>query len=76
MCKYCEQNERKLFKPMAVNDVGFKIPLVGIAFREDTDDKVLQVNFDESEPLRNGLRFGKKFKPCVKPMPIGLYERP
>lgn len=51
MCKYCEQNERKLFKPMAVNDVGFKIPLVGIAFREDTDDKVLQVNFDESEPL-------------------------
>lgn len=57
MCKYCEQNERKLFKPMAVNDVGFKIPLVGIAFREDTDDKVLQVNFDESEPLQIAINY-------------------
>ena len=57
MCKYCEQNDKRLFKPMAVNDVGFKIPLVGIAFREDTDDKVLQVNFDESEPLQIAINY-------------------
>ena len=57
MCKYCEQNEKKLFKPMAVNDIGFKIPLVEIALREDTDNKVLQVNFDESEPLQIAINY-------------------
>lgn len=67
MCKYCEQNEKGLFKPMAVNDVvGFKIPLVEITLMDDSDEKVLQVNFDESEPRQIAIKFcpfcGRKLK--------------
>lgn len=57
MCKYCEQSEKGLFKPMAVNDIGFKIPLVEITHRDDSDTKVLQVNFDESEPLQIAINY-------------------
>ena len=53
MCKFCEQDAKGLFKPLASTEkAGFKVPLVGIVLRENSDTRVLQVNYDEEEPLQ------------------------
>jgi len=53
MCEYCEADKDGNFKPLATNDRnGFKTTLVTIAVDENTGRKVLQINYDESEPLR------------------------
>lgn len=56
MCEYCEADKDGNFKPLATNDRnGFKTTLVTIAVDENTGRKVLQINYDESEPLRLAL---------------------
>lgn len=56
MCEYCEADKDGTFKPLATNDRnGFKTTLVTIAVDENTGRKVLQINYDESEPLRLAL---------------------
>ena len=87
MCKFCEQDAKGLFKPMAVNNIGFKIPLVEITLMDDSDQKVLQVNFDESEPLQLAINYcpicGSRISPpsnlCLEdqtfsPNKIALYS--
>ena len=56
MCEYCEADKDGTFKPLATNDRnGFKTTLVTLAVDENTGRKVLQINYDESEPLRLAL---------------------
>ncbi len=57
MCKYCEPSPRGICKPLAVNDIGFKVPLALYARDENTGEPVLQVNYDEQEPLQISANF-------------------
>ena len=53
MCKYCEPNKHGICTPMAVNDVGFKVPLVDLWLdNEKRNNRIIMlVHYDESEPL-------------------------
>ena len=64
MCRYCEPNDRGLYRPFAERNIGFHIPLLGIEKCENTGRPLLTVHFDGDEPLQVMISFcpfcGKK----------------
>ena len=74
MCRYCEPNERGLYRPFAERNVGFHIPLLGIEKHENTGHPVLTVHYDEDEPLQVLISFcpfcGKKLVGQTNPKGI------
>lgn len=59
MCEYCEPNKHGICTPMAVNDIGFKVPLVDLWLdNEKRNNRIIMlVHYDESEPLELGINF-------------------
>jgi hypothetical protein len=59
MCEYCEPSKHGICTPMAVNDIGFKVPLVDLWFdNEKRNNRIIMlVHYDESEPIKLNINY-------------------